>query len=235
MSPTSMLMVACAAFVGSHLLLSHPLRTLLIRSLGPDKFALVYSLVAFATFGWIIWAWLNVPASNPAFVAGDVAWAIASAVMWFASVLLVGSFYRNPAMPTPTATADALRLPLGVFAITRHPMMWSIALWALVHLLLWPTPENHVLTTAILLLALAGSAGQDRKKAVIMGDAWRGWCQRTSYLPFGAQLSGRASWITAWPGVTTIIGGTLLWLALTWAHMPLGGRIAAGIWRWWGG
>ena len=30
--------------------------------------------------------------------------------------------------------------PRGVFAITRHPMMWGFALWALVHAIVNPTP-----------------------------------------------------------------------------------------------
>ena len=234
MSVFTHLTIACAAFVGTHLLLSHPLRMPLVRAMGTGRFQLLYSLVALATFGWIIIAWLAVPASNPAYLAGDTAWIIASAIMWLASLLLIGSFFGNPALPTPDATTTVHRNPLGVFAITRHPMMWSFSLWAIVHLLLWPTPENHILTTAILILALLGSAGQDRKKAALMGDAWRGWCQRTAFFPFGAQLGGRTSWAAIWPGAGVILGGTLLWLAATWAHMPLGARVAAGIWRWWG-
>lgn len=234
MSALTQLTVACAAFVGTHLLLSHPLRMGLVKSLGLRRFMGLYSLVALATFGWIIWAWLHVPASNPAWLAGDLAWGVASGVMLLASILLVGSFNRNPALPSPDAATAVHRNPVGVFAITRHPMMWSFALWALVHLALWPTPENHILSTAILALALLGSAGQDRKKAVLMGDAWRGWCQRTAFFPFAGQLTGRIGWAATWPGMGTLIGGILLWLAATWAHMPLGARVAAGIWRWWG-
>ncbi|MEK6540800.1 MAG: NnrU family protein [Pseudomonadota bacterium] len=233
MSPIATLGMACAAFVGSHFALSHPLRAPLSGSMGEGVFRGLYALVAFGTFGWIIWAWLAVPATAPAYVAGDHAWIAASIVMWLASVLLAGSFFGNPAMPSPGATAMAMRNPLGVFAITRHPMMWSFAIWALVHILLWPTPENHVLTTAIIILALGGAAGQDRKKAGVMGDAWRGWCRRTSFFPFAGQFGGRISWGAAWPGSGALLLGTLLWLAMTWAHTPLGSRLAAGIWRWW--
>lgn len=234
MSALTQLTIACAAFVGTHFLLSHPLRTGLVKSMGLGRFMGLYSIVAFATFGWIIWAWLQVPSSNPAYVPGDGVWAVGSAVMLLASILLAGSFNRNPALPSPDAATAVHRSPVGVFAITRHPMMWSFALWAMVHLLLWPTPENHVLTTAILVLALFGSAGQDRKKAVLMGDAWRGWCSRTSFFPFAGQIGGRISWAAIWPGTGALIGGILLWLLATWAHMPLGARVAAGIWRWWG-
>ncbi|MEQ1725845.1 MAG: NnrU family protein [Sphingopyxis sp.] len=233
MSPIALLSLACAAFVGSHFALSHPLRSPLANMLGEGGFRVLYALIAFATFGWIIWTWLAVPATAPAYVASDYAWIAASAVMWLASVLLAGSFFGNPAMPSPNATSMAMRNPLGVFAITRHPMMWSFALWAIIHMLLWPTSENHVLTTAILLLALGGAAGQDGKKARMMGDAWRGWCRRTSFFPFAGIIGGRVGWAAAWPGSGALLLGTLLWLAMTWAHMPLGARMAAGIWRWW--
>lgn len=226
------LAVACAAFVGSHFLLSHPLRAPLARAMGEGGFRTLYSLVALATFGWILWALAAVPPGMPAWLAGDAGWIAASAAMWFASILLVGSFIGNPALPTPGAAVMAMRNPVGVFAITRHPMMWSFAIWAVVHMLIWPTAEGHILSTAILILALGGALGQDMKKAALMGDAWRGWTRRTAFVPFSGQVGGRIPLGAAWPGSLVLIAGTLLWLALTWLHTPLGSRMEAGIWRW---
>lgn len=226
------LALACAAFIGTHFLLSHPLRTPLVRAMGEGAFRGVYSLVAFATFGWMLWAWQVVPKSNPAWLAGDAVWIVATVVMWFASVLLAGSFIGNPALPMPGAAGMAMRNPVGVLAITRHPMMWSFALWAVVHIVIWPTPENHLLSTAILILALGGALGQDMKKASLMGDAWRSWGRRTAFIPFAGQISGRIPWGAAWPGAIALGGGTLLWLLLTWIHTPMGARVEAGIWRW---
>lgn len=232
MTETGQLALACAAFVGTHFLLSHPLRGILTKLMGEGAFRGVYSVVAFATFGWIILAWRAVPASIPAYLPGDGVWIAATAAMWFASVLLAGSFFGNPALPTPDARQAAMRNPVGVFAITRHPMMWSFAIWALVHLLIWPTRENHILTTAVLILALGGALAQDGKKSQLMGDAWRGWSRRTAFVPFAGQVGGRIPWAAAMPGVVATGLGTLLWLLLTWAHNPIGGRLAAGIWRW---
>lgn len=232
MSDTGWLAIACAAFVGTHFLLSHPLRAILVRLMGEGAFRGLYSLVALGTFGWMILRWQAVPASQPAYLVGDGGWIAATAVMWFASVLLAGSFFGNPALPATGAQQAALRNPVGVFAITRHPMMWSFAIWALVHLLIWPTRENHILSTAILILALGGALAQDGKKAQLMGNAWRGWARRTAFVPFSGQVGGRISWAAALPGLIATGLGTLLWLLLTWVHNPLGGRMAAGIWRW---
>ena len=232
MSAITTLGLACASFVGSHLILSHPLRRPLIAVVGQRGFAVVYTIVALLTFGWITMVWGSIPATSPAYVPGPRTWAVATVGMWLASVLLAGSFIGNPALPAPNAISSALRNPTGVFAITRHPMMWSFALWAIIHGGLWPTPENHVLTTAILALALIGSAGQDVKKARTMGDAWRGWCRRTAFFPFGGQIAGRIPIGAAWPGWLTITAGTVIWLTFTWAHTPLGSRMPAGIWYW---
>ena len=120
-------------------------------------------------------------------------------------------------------------IPRGVFAITRHPMMWSFGLWGIVHITVLPTPSNIVLASAIVVLALVGAALQDRKKARLDPDFWTEWERRTSYWPFGAIAAGR----TRFGGFRghDIGGGVVLWLAATWSHIPLA-AMPAGVWRW---
>ena len=120
--------------------------------------------------------------------------------------------------------------PRGVFAITRHPMMWGFALWALVHLAVSPTDANAVLTGAILILALVGAWLQDRKKQRLQPASWPEWQARTSYFPFAAQISGRAPWTLG--GGRALIGGAAVWIVATKLHIVLGGAMEAGIWRW---
>lgn len=213
------LLLAATAFVGTHFALSHPWRAPLIERLGASKFVAVYSLIAIATFLWLVLAWLAAPSGPLWWVAPEWLWVAASVVMLFASVLFAGSLIGNPALPQPGAGALAKRDPAGVFAITRHPMMWSFALWALVHVGVWPTPANSVLTAAIALLALGGAAGQDVRKRREMGQPWIDWQSRTSFVPFGAGA--------AIPGPVAWIGGGALWLAATWAHPQM-----VGVWRW---
>jgi hypothetical protein len=43
-------------------------------------------------------------------------------------------------------------------------MNWAFILWALVHLSLWWSPRNIIVAVGILILAVAGSIGQDAKK-----------------------------------------------------------------------
>jgi uncharacterized membrane protein len=149
--------------------------------------------------------------------------------MLVASVLLVGSLIGNPALPNPGKPGPAPTEARGVFAITRHPMMWSFALWAVAHILVFPTTANIVLAKAIILLALVGAALQDRKKEKLQPERWRAWEAKTSYWPFAAIAGGRARFGGFRPHDWA--GGLILWLGATWAHIPLAG-MPAGIWRW---
>ena len=215
--------LASAAFIGTHLLMSHPLRPVLVKALGERGFAAVYSLIAIA----LLWAMSHFygPASaeapNTLWDAGQAGWIIATLLMLLGSILFVGSLRSNPAFPNPGKPVTSIGAARGVFAITRHPMMWSFAIWALVHAIVLPTLASLTVSATIFFLALVGAAGQDRKKARLVGEPWRDWMRRTSFVPFGRGYTS--------PGVVALIGGTVLWLAATYAHDALGYR-PAGIW-----
>jgi uncharacterized membrane protein len=211
------LTLSAILFVGLHFLLSHPLRTPLVRAVGEGPFRGIYSLVAILTFAGMIYFYGKIgrePRIMPE--PGDILWVVASLLMWLASILLVGSFFKNPAllgMPGPRGG------PAGVLKITRHPMMWSFALWALVHMEVVGTAKSVVFDGAILLLALAGSAGQDAKKARLMGEDWHDWTAQTAFVPFTKGVGN--------PGAVALIGGTILFFAATWLH-----PMHVGFWRW---
>lgn len=229
MSGTGEVAAAAAAFVGSHFALSHPLRAPLVRALGQRGFLLGYVVVAFATLGWLAEAFRRAPMGELWWPVGDGLWAVATVVMLVASVLLMGSLVRNPAMPSGGAPAAAPGEARGVFSVTRHPMMWSFALWSAAHLLVMPYLANAILVGAVAVLALAGAALQDRKKGRLEPERWRAWEARTSFWPFAAIVQNRARF--GGFGAHALGGGVVLWLAATWAHIPLAGW-AAGVWRW---
>ncbi len=229
MDGMSSVTLAAIAFVGTHFLLSHPLRAPIVGRIGEGPFLRLYSLVAAVTLGWLALAYRAAPATAFLWPVGDAVWAVASAVMLVASVLLMGSLVRNPAMPNPTGKAATVGEARGVYAVTRHPMMWAFALWGLVHIAVYPVAANIVLATAVIVLALVGAALQDRKKERLQPDSWPDWESRTSYWPFAAVAAGRAR--LGGFGGHALGGGLVVWLAATWAHVPLGGW-AAGVWRW---
>ena len=221
--------LAAIAFVGTHFLLSHPWRDAIVRRTGEAGFLGLYSLVAVVTLGWLAFAYRAAPAAEPLWAVGDALWAVGTLLMLVGSVLFMGSLVRNPALPDPTGRARQVPEPRGVYAITRHPMMWGFAAWGVTHMLVFPDPANLVLAGAIVVLALVGAALQDRKKARLQPDFWPEWARRTSYWPFAAVARGRAR--VGSLGGHALGGGLLVWLAATWAHIPLAGW-PAGVWRW---
>ena len=223
-------LVAAVAFVGSHFALSHPLRGPLVRRLGEAAFMGVYSLVAAATLACVVWAFRAAPVTAPLWPVGNTIWGVATIVMLLASVLLMGSLIGNPALPTGGAPGAAPEAARGVFAITRHPMMWSVALWGFCHIAVYPMGKNIVVASAMIVLALVGAALQDRKKEQLQPAFWRSWEAKTSYWPFAAIAAGRARLMSG-VGMHALGGGLVVWLVATWAHMPIAGW-AAGIWRW---
>lgn len=216
------LAAACAAFVGTHVLLSNPLRRPMVRALGERGFLAVYSVIALLTLGWLVVAFARTPA-GPALWDGTalLPWLAASLLTVLAAVLFVASFNGNPALPGARMLAGlSARRPWGVFRVTRHPMMMAFALWAVAHVLISPTLRSLLLCTAIGGLALGGAALQDRRKLATTGREWGVWQQRTSYWP---RLRHLPEIGTAW------LLGIALWLAVTFAHLSLLGR-PAGIW-----
>lgn len=224
------LVVACIAFVGTHFLLSHPLRAPLAAKLGEGPFLGLYTLIAFATLAWVAYAFYMAPKDDAVLWAGGdrVHWITGTVVMLGASILFAGALVRNPAVPTPSGKLPLDRPATGVFAITRHPMMWAFALWGMVHIFVMPRIANIILSSAIIFLALGGAAAQDRKKRSLMGEQWANWQARTSFWPFARQLRGEQAWRAAEPRLGVVAAGTVIWLVATFAH----GSIGAGVWRW---
>lgn len=221
MTGLACLALAAAAFVGSHFLLSHPLRRPVIDRFGEKGFSAIYVITAFLTLGLTIWAYRALGREPQLWTPDEGLWALASALMWFGSILFVGSFRGNPALPRRPGSGAVVTIsePKGVFSITRHPMMWGFALWAIVHIMVVATPKALLLDGAILLLALGGALLQDRKKRGQLGARWHEWTAQTAFIPFTRG--------TAYPGTVAAVGGTLLFFLVTWAHpMP------AGFWRW---
>lgn len=220
------LLTASVFFVGSHFLMSHPLRRLMVARLGEKGFLGLYSLVSLIGFGWMMWEFARAPVRAAYWAPTDAIWIVASILTLLAAILFAGSFRGNPALPNPDGDGIrtlAAKVPTGVFRVTRHPMMWGFALWGTSHMLVAPRMDSFLFNGSLVFLALAGSYGQDRKKEATMGDAWGKWERQTSFWPRLSQL-GKIE-------PRTLLIGVVFWFAATWAH-NLFGNFGAGIYRW---
>jgi uncharacterized membrane protein len=218
------LTVASLLFVGSHFLMSHPLRAILVGRFGMNGFMTFYSAISLLTFVWMIIAFGRAPKADGLWPVGDIVWIVASVLTLMASVLFAGSFIRNPSLPGVPA-ALAAQTPSGVFKATRHPMMWGFALWGVGHILVAPRIDNFIFAGSLVFLALAGSKAQEIKKRNLMGGQWAKWLRSTYFFVRPAALlrAGIVPWLL----------GILIWVIATWAH-PFWGVGGAGLFRWLG-
>jgi len=226
----SILAVALAtlAFVGGHFLLSHPLRAPLMRLTGEKAFSGIYSLLVALAFAWLIYAHAKAP-----YVAiwGDPVWAhhLLPLIM-VPSVLLVvlGLTSKNPTLGPQGASALA-GVGHGVTAITRHPMLWGFALWAIGHMLANGDQATLILTAGILILSLGGAAAIDAKKLRQLGAPYQAFLAKSSFVPFVAIAQGRAKLNLAEIGLWRIGLAIVVYAALVVLHPYVIGRAAIGM------
>ncbi|MGE3967317.1 MAG: NnrU family protein [Dongiaceae bacterium] len=212
------LLLACVSFVASHFLLSGtPLRALLARLLGERLYLGFYSLLAI----WLL-IWMGLAYGAAPYVR---LWPVSPALLWvpllvmpFALLLIVGGYLaRNPTavMQEPGGTDGK---PAGIFAVTRHPILWGFALWALAHIAARGDLASLVLFGSIAILSLGGTLALDAKKRRAWGERWAPFARRTSNLPFRAIADGRARFRPGEFGVWRLLTAIALFALLIWAH-----------------
>ena len=183
------LAAAAALFLASHYVASTPLRGHLVARWGRAYLA-VYSLAAFATLGYLIWAYGRAPAvalwSLPALRY------VPLVVMPFAFILAAAALMtRNPTAVMQEHLLDTHEPARGILRVTRHPLMWGISLWAASHILARGDLRSLIFFGTFLVLALTGTILIDRRKRATSGAGWRRFAAATSNLPFSAIAQGR--------------------------------------------
>ena len=185
------LALAMGAFVGSHLALSSTgPRRAVAGLIGEWPFLGLYSAVSLALFMWVLDAYGAAPEvvlwRPPAALR-----TLSIIVMGLAAVLVVTGFTQaNPTAVILDRLAGA-EGPRGITRITRHPAMWGVALWALVHVLATGNVASLILFGGLGGLALAGAAHIDSRRRLTGGEAWRRLEAETSNVPFLALVQGR--------------------------------------------
>src|SRR5450631_2209593 len=155
MDPMTHLMLAAVAFLATHYIASTPLREVLVTTMGSAYLAL-YSLLAFITLGWMIWAFYHAPFINLWYA---VAWRpVTLVVMPFALVFAVCAL----ATPNPTLVGQERLLKSaapahGILRVTRHPLMWGFTLWAGSHIVARGDAAALIFFGTFVVLAISGS------------------------------------------------------------------------------
>jgi uncharacterized membrane protein len=222
MDPLTQLALATAAFLVTHYVPSTPLRGTLVASLGERPYLGVYSLVSFATLGWMIYAYRHAPFLPLWQVPELKLWPLF--VMPFALILLAcGLMGSNPTAVRQEGALKAAEPARGILRVTRHPMMWGFGLWSAVHLLARGDAAALIFFGGFFVLALSGTALIDARKARTLGADWSRFAAVTSNIPFMAIIEGRNRFRLAEIGWTKILTGLVLYGVLLGLHPMLFG------------
>ena len=212
-------LLALAAFLAAHVIPSRTgLRARLAARFGERAYLAGYSLVSLALLAWLIAAAIRAPVV-PLWTISLAHYWIALALMLPAAMLLVG----GASAPNPLSVSfgsgryDPSRP--GIVGVTRHPLLWGFALWALAHLL--PNGElvPLIMFGGFALFALLGMWIVDRRKRRQLGAEWERLAAPTSIVPFAAWFADPASrhWRPA-DLLATLAGGPALYALLLWLH-----------------
>jgi uncharacterized membrane protein len=181
----TMLVAATIAFLATHFVSSTPLRPALIGAIGEWPYRGLYSLVAFLTLGWMIWAYADAPREQ-LWIGHRTLTFIA---MPLAFILIACGYWRNPTMVGAERLLRSDDPARGIIRITRHPIMWGVILWAGAHIVARGDLKGLIFFGAFLLLAVVGTLSMDARKK--SNPDWPRFAAVSSHVPFIAIAQGR--------------------------------------------
>jgi len=208
MDPVESIGLWAVLWVGTHLGISSTrLRSRLISLVGAEPYRGVYSLVAFATLGPLIYEFAYHKHSGPLLwylratpEARGVTWLL----MFLAFIFLAASLIN----PAPSSIGAASQnTPRGLQKLTRHPGLVAFSLFGIGHLLMNGWAGDVIFFGAFPVLGIAGGLTQDQRKLRELGDSYRQFMDATSFFPFLALLSGRQKWQPGdMPWIVIVVG-----------------------------
>jgi uncharacterized membrane protein len=188
------LWVALIVFFVSHSLPSlRGVRGSFVAILGERGFLLAYSLVSITVTGWLIVAALQAPIVE--------LWPMTVIGMWVTVLCMIfAALFFVWGWVTPNPLSIKIRVKYfntddpGLLVITRHPFPWAFAFWGFGHLVSNGDAGPAILFGLLGLFSLVGTVILDARRRREFGPAeWARLAAKTSSIPFGAVVCGRAA------------------------------------------
>jgi uncharacterized membrane protein len=168
------------------------MRDALVARHGPKPYRGAFALASLLGLAWMVYAFRHAP--------NVPLWGLVLGFRPAADVLVLIAFlFVVVGLATPSPTRVGMESQLsrgadiarGIVRITRHPFLWGVALWALVHLIVNGDLAACILFGSLLVLALGGTVSIDAKRRRIFGEQWTQFAAVSSNIPFAAILTGR--------------------------------------------
>lgn len=214
----SALAIAAILFFLLHLLPSTPLRPRAVAQAGEGVYGAVFAILSLAAVYWLVREFNAAPYGDKLWIAPEWWLYVKAALILIAFILMFGGLLtQNPSAPGGEKLADAGGAAGGIFAITRHPVMWGFAIWAIAHIVSQGTWRGVAFFGSFAATALIGSWLQQKRKRVTV-PGWTAFEAKTSYWPFLAILSGRARFSLGAIGLWRIAIALVVWALLLHFH-----------------
>jgi uncharacterized membrane protein len=196
------LALALAVFCLAHLAPSAVpgLRTALREKLGLGGYRAIFSVIALGSLIWIILGHKYAPYEE-----------LWSSPGWTRLIPLA-------AMPLVMIMFACAQKSKGMRAITRHPMLWAVLLWAGAHIPVNGDAASVMMFGAFALYALIDIPLADRRIAKEDPERWATLSAETSALPFAAIIGGRATFRLKELGLGRVVGALLIFIVILFAH-----------------
>ncbi|MGD9507309.1 MAG: NnrU family protein [Geminicoccaceae bacterium] len=223
------LAVAALFLLGTHFgIASTSLRPQLVALVGESAYRTLYSMLALAALAWLVFAWAAAPVI-PLWGAGMGLRHLVAALMPIAFLLVVCAVTApNPTVigqrPDPDAGAPAT----GIIRVTRHPFMWGVGIWALLHLCANGDQASLIFFGTLAVLAVGGTVLIDQRRMRENAPGWGVFLQATSNLPFAAILERRQKLVPSEIGLWRVALALGLYVAIFWLHPVLFGAAPLG-------
>ena len=177
---------ALAAFFATHFLPTRQgLRGRLIERLGRRVYFSVYGIVSLAVVAWVIVAAGRAPRIDLWWQLGWHRWVpvLMMPMAVLLAVLELGVRYPYTLGGRRSAAFDPAHP--GVAAVTRHPLLWSLALWSGAHLVANGDLAHVILFGGFAALSLSAMPIFDRRARTAMPpDEWNATRRSTAILSF---------------------------------------------------
>jgi len=184
---------AFAAFLGAHAVPARPsVRRRLVGLLGERIYLTLYVTVSLGLL------WLLIHAADRA--TSFPLWSFAPWQLWvpllaMPVVCLLAAFGTAAVNPLSFGGRQPDRFDPeapGIAGITRHPLLWALALWSAAHVVPNGNAAHVILFGTFVIFSLAGMVAIDRRLRRRLGVAeWARLAARTSLVPLAAVVTGR--------------------------------------------
>jgi uncharacterized membrane protein len=167
------------------------LRAHLVAKLGEGAFRGLFAVLSLASLTFLVLAYRAAPC-EPLWTTPRALLRLPATVMPVAFTLFAGAF----TVPNPTAVGAARKLAgewaaRGALRVTRHPFLWSVALWSGSHLIVNGNLASLWFFGSLCLTALVGTRDIDRKRQRSNPESFARYRAVTSNFPFAAIVAGR--------------------------------------------